>query len=175
MLYSKEIIAIIKTYIKEQKYDGHNNSFDFKLNIFYNICSCSGLPTIGYAKAFPTILKGLALTHYYNSGLRTYAFKAACDHVRNFFKGLEYYQKNLIIWNSITLQGTINKNPGKSVSECLQLLIDKLCKQQHTIDPVFRTPYILTNKLVTACQGVLACRIAVSNLLNNLSILINTL
>ena len=102
-LYSREIAAIIKTYIEEQKYDGHNDSFDFKLNIFHDICDRSGLPTIGYAKAFPTMLKGLALTHYYNSGLRTYAFKAACDHVRNFFKGPEYYQKNLIIWNSITL------------------------------------------------------------------------
>ena len=90
-LYSREITAIIKTYIEEQKYNSYNNSFDFKLNIFYDIYDRSRLPTIGYAKAFPIILKGLALTYYYNSRLRIYIFKAAYNYVRNFFKGLEYY------------------------------------------------------------------------------------
>jgi hypothetical protein len=71
--------------------------------------------------------------------------------MRNFFEGPEYYRKNLIEWNAVTLQSVINENPEKSVSQCLQLLIDKLCKQQHAIDIELRTPRILTNKLVTAC------------------------
>ena len=39
----------------------------------------------------------------------------------------------------------------------------------------FRTNRILTNKLVTACQGVPVCRIAVSNPLETLSQLISKL
>ena len=91
MLYNREIAAIIKIYIEEQKYNSYNNSFDFKLNIFYDIYNQSRLPINGYTKAFLIILKELALTYYYNLGLRTYAFKAACNYVRNFFKGPEYY------------------------------------------------------------------------------------
>ena len=57
--------------------------------------------------AFPTMLKGLAQQHYYNSGLSTKTFDAACAHIRNFFKGQEYYQKNLTEWNALTLQDFI--------------------------------------------------------------------
>ena len=81
MSYSKEIAAIIKTYTEEQKYDGLNDSFDFKLNIFYDIYNRSRLLPKGYTKAFPTMLKGLALAYYYNSGLRTYGFKATCNYI----------------------------------------------------------------------------------------------
>ena len=124
---------------------------------------------------FRSMLKGLAQAHYYNCSLSTKQFDAACTHMRNFFEGPEYYRKNLTEWNAISLQGVINDNPEKSVYQCLQLLIDKLCKQQHAIDIELRTPRILTNKLVTACQGVPACRIATSNPSEDLAALINKL
>jgi hypothetical protein len=125
--------------------------------------------------AFPTMLKGLAQAHYYNCSLSTKPFNAACTHMRNFFEGPEYYRKNLTEWNAITLQGIIDDNPEKSILQCSQLLIDKLCKQQHAIDVELRTTRILTNKLVTACQGVPACRIAISNPSEELATMINRL
>jgi hypothetical protein len=59
--------------------------------------------------------------------------------------------------------------------QSLQLLIDELCKLQHGINPEFRTPLFLTNKLIMACQGVPVCRIAVSDPGEDLSQLINKL
>ena len=35
--YSKQIINIAKIYIKKQTYGGINESFNYKLTIFYNI------------------------------------------------------------------------------------------------------------------------------------------
>jgi hypothetical protein len=125
--------------------------------------------------AFPTMLKGLAQDHYYNRTLSARTYSEACTHMRNFFEGPEFYRKNLAEWNATTLQGIIDANTDKPVHQCLQLLIDKLCKQQHGINPEFRTPLFLTNKLVMACQGVPACRIAVSNPGEDLSQLINKL
>jgi len=58
--YSKEVAIIVKIYTDNQKYDGVNNSFNFKLTIFYNIYKRSGLPLDGYIVAFPSMLKGLA-------------------------------------------------------------------------------------------------------------------
>ena len=58
-IYSKEVAIIAKIYTDNQKYNKVNNSFNFKLTIFYNIYKRSGLPLKGYIMAFPSILKGL--------------------------------------------------------------------------------------------------------------------
>jgi hypothetical protein len=153
-IYSKEVATIAKIYTDDQKYDGVSDSFDL---------------------AFPSMLKGLAQDHYYNSNLESRPFTEACNHMRQFFEGPEYYRKNLTEWNSMTLQGVMDENPDESIYQNFQLLIDKLLKQRHGLHPDFRTNRILTNKLVTACQGVPACRIAVSNPLEDLSQLISKL
>jgi hypothetical protein len=72
-----------------------DDSFDFNLTIFYNICNRSGLLPEGYMTAFLTMLKELAQAHFYNCNLSTKPFDAACIYMRNFFEGLEYYRKNL--------------------------------------------------------------------------------
>jgi hypothetical protein len=41
------------------------------------------------------MLNGLAKEHYYNSNLADRLFKDTCIYIQNFFKGPEYYQKNL--------------------------------------------------------------------------------
>ena len=56
---------MIKIYIKESKYRGDGDSFDFKLAIFYNICGYADVLYKAKAKAFPIILKGLVLNFYY--------------------------------------------------------------------------------------------------------------
>ena len=37
--YGKEIANVAKIYIEEQKYGSINESLDYKLTIFYNICN----------------------------------------------------------------------------------------------------------------------------------------
>jgi hypothetical protein len=101
--------------------------------------------------AFPTMLKGLAQDYYYSRSLSAKTYAEACTYIQNFFKGPEFYRKNLAEWNATTLQGIINANIDKPVYQCLQLLIDKLCKQQYGINPKFQMPLFPTNKLVIAC------------------------
>ena len=52
-------------YIEESKYRGNRDSFDFKLAIFYNIYRRANILYKAKAKAFLTMLKGLALDFYY--------------------------------------------------------------------------------------------------------------
>ena len=94
-LYTREITTIGKMYNDDQKYDGIGDSFDFKLSIFYDICRRCGLLPDGYMIAFPNMLKGLALSYYYSCNLSTKSFEIACESMRNFFEGPEYYRKNL--------------------------------------------------------------------------------
>ena len=37
--YGKEIVNVAKIYIEEQKYSSINESLNYKLTIFYNICN----------------------------------------------------------------------------------------------------------------------------------------
>jgi hypothetical protein len=91
----KKIATVAKVYINKQKYNRFT-SFDYKLTIFYNICKRSGLSCKEYTTIFLTMLKGLAKDHYYSNNLADKLFKDTCIYIQNFFKGLEYYQKNLI-------------------------------------------------------------------------------
>jgi hypothetical protein len=60
---------VAKIYIKEQKYNSINGSFNYKLTIFLDICNCVKLLEEGYLRAFLIMLKGLALDYFYNAKL----------------------------------------------------------------------------------------------------------
>jgi hypothetical protein len=87
---------VAKMYTDNQKYNGVNESFDFKLAIFKDICRRAGLQLDGYMIAFPTMLKGLAQDYYYNCSLSTKTYLEACTHMWNFFEGPKFYRKNLV-------------------------------------------------------------------------------
>lgn len=125
--------------------------------------------------AFPNMLSGLAQAQYYNANLAAKDFAGACAHLRNLFEGAEYYRKNLTVWNNMALQKLINKPEmqGKSIAQCFQQLVTELCRQQFSLHPDHRTQANLCNKVVTACQGVPACLIGVSNPSENLAETVN--
>ncbi len=64
---------------------------------------------------FPIMLKGLAQNYYYNCTLLARIYLETCTYMQNFFKGPEFYKKNLAGWNAITLQGIIDTNTDKPV------------------------------------------------------------
>jgi hypothetical protein len=52
-------------------------------------------------KAFPTILKGLALDYFYNNHMSKDSFNYVSTHLRGFFEGPGYQRRNLDRWNAI--------------------------------------------------------------------------
>ena len=78
--YKQELNIIIKMYIKESKYKGNKNSFNFKLAIFYNIYRYANILYKAKAKTFPTILKGLVLNFFYlNNTINKLSFQDICS------------------------------------------------------------------------------------------------
>lgn len=75
--------------------------------------------------------------------------------MRNFLEGQEYHRATHEKWNKTTFQAIISENPTKSVSECFNLLLDKLRKLQHGLHEM-RGKNFLQNKVITACS-VPAC------------------
>ena len=77
-------------YTEEQKYSNLNESLDFKLTIFYDIYNRVDVPLEVYLKAFPTMPKGMALEHFYNTKvvqIYDFNFEKVCVYVQNFFEG----------------------------------------------------------------------------------------
>jgi hypothetical protein len=115
-------------YEEENKYSGDNDNFDFKLAIFHDLCARADVPENAKSKAYPTMLRGSALDHYYTN-LRNTAqvvpFEQICNATRNYFEGPEYRQGMLAKWNSTTLKGIMEREEdlGKKASECFELLI----------------------------------------------------
>ena len=80
--YRRELSIIIKIYTKESKYGGNRDSFNFKLTIFYNIYGRTNVPYKAKAKAFPIMLKGLALNFFYlNNTINKSSFQDICSAV----------------------------------------------------------------------------------------------
>jgi hypothetical protein len=71
----------------------------------------------------------------------------------------------------------MNDNSEKQISiyQGFQILLSNLLKQHHGLHPELRTNMNLVNKLITACQGVPACRMAVADPPEDLAVLINKL
>ena len=99
------------------KYDGTSSHFDYKLTIFHNVCERVEFPREAYVRAFPIMLKGLAEAHYFNGMLSRLSYLDACNNMRAYFEGLEYYRSNLNKWNNITLDSFSVKHPDKSTWE----------------------------------------------------------
>jgi hypothetical protein len=103
------------------------------------------------------MLRSIALNFYYRNKATYTTFNGICNAIRNHFKGLEYKRGVLIKWNAITLKIVIIKSEGKSIEDCLQLLLNDLRYLQHGLDANLCNDDFLYNKLIVACQDVAAC------------------
>ncbi len=114
------------------KYSGENDNFDFKLIMFHDLYNRADILNNVKMKAFPTILRSLALNHYYANIINKYLnFNGIYNAITNYFEGPEYKRSVLSKWNSTSLRSVINNNVGKSTEECLQILILDLRYLQH--------------------------------------------
>ena len=118
--YGQEFNIIIKMYTEESKYRNNRDSFNFKLIIFYNIYRCVNILYKVKVKAFPIMLKGLALNFFYlNNTINKLSFQDICSTIQTYFEGLEYKKGILAYWNAILLKSIIDKSEGKLTADYL--------------------------------------------------------
>jgi hypothetical protein len=180
---ARDITNLAKLYTGiKQKYGGQDDNFDYHLTIFENNCSQVGIQDESMkAKAYSIMLKGQALDHFFtnlrNSDSGTTTFPDLCHATRNYFETTEYRRSQLNKWNATTLRTVItdSKNVGKSMKDCLQLLVAELRHIQPSLDSALRTDLFLHSKLITACQETQACQYACFKPSDTLSGLINDL
>jgi hypothetical protein len=191
---AKDIINLTQVYTTDQKYRGQSNNFDLKLTIFQNHCHQLSITnnTIK-AKAYSTMLKDEALTHFFtntnnlgSSNLLTHiapSFQELCHCTQSYFKNKEYQRAQLQLFNSLTLRQVIENsaNNGKTTKECFAILLSELRRLQAGLDALLRVDSLLHNRLILACQDQAACSYVcfklsptIPGLVNNLQSSIDT-
>ena len=113
--YGRGLSNLAKMYTEESKYSGENDNFDFKLTVFHDICSRADVPEEAKARAFPTMLHGLALDYYYSNvaiSTRILTLDDICRSIRAYFEGAEYKQGILARWNSRILKSVWTRMKG---------------------------------------------------------------
>ncbi|RKF60480.1 hypothetical protein OnM2_050041 [Erysiphe neolycopersici] len=173
--YRKEIAYLSKSYKAEQKYGGTGDNIDHKLTIFYHLCARNGIPEEAHTMALSVMLKGFALDHYFSANLSQLNFPKAIEHLCISFEGPGHNRANLDEWNRIKFTTIINANPGKPVLECLKILTNRLKELQYGLSKPLQTLEFLHDEMITACQGVPACKYAVADPPENLGALLNKL
>jgi hypothetical protein len=97
------------------------------------------------------MLYSITLNFYYKNKATYTTFNNIYNAIYNYFKGLEYKRGVLTKWNAITLKTVIIKNEGKSIGDCLQLLLNNLRHLQHGLNANLYNNDFLHNKLIVAC------------------------
>ena len=96
------------------------------------------------------MLRGITFNFYYGNKATYTTFNSIYNAIRNHFKGLEYKRGVLTKQNAITLKTVIIKSEGKSIEDCLQLLLNNLRYLQYSLNANLYNNDFLYNKLIVA-------------------------
>ncbi|RKF65529.1 putative glycosyl [Golovinomyces cichoracearum] len=155
----------MKLYNDEAKYGGSSSDlFDYKFETFCENCDMTCIGEEDRNRTFRFMLKKNALEHH-----------RALIRENN---GKEHEQMLLAKWNELSLQSIINEQEGsKDAEKALATLTTKLRTIQSGLNQSFRNSSYLYAKLLTACRGHPATRVACSTYSsnNNVTDLLNQL
>lgn len=155
--FGREITNLTRLYTDEVKYSGEQDNFDFKFEIFQNYCLRAGVPKQVYTIAIPTMLRGLALKYYFTHLKDLTLLENVCAGLKSYFEGDEYKRDILSKWNVITLKQVATQR-GLDTGQVFQKLIDEMWQLQRGLAKDLQNDTTFYNKLLTACQDVLACK-----------------
>jgi hypothetical protein len=160
MTTSKVLTDLSKLYCDNSKKFGGDlyDILDAKIKIFRDLCNKAGVLPNLYHDAYSTMLKDRAEQFYYDHlAERNLRFDEMVRQTKEFFHTVENRQLYLQEWRSTTYQRVIQSNPEKDLSQCLEIVIDKLQKIHKRLSSNYQADYNLAEQLINACQGVEAC------------------
>ena len=156
------IIQLSKIYSEDIKYSGSDDVFEWKYLIFQDYCRRVGLPQTELARraAFPSMLRGQALSYYYTNERYWQGHGInPKEGITTYFEGKEHQRSKQKEWSNISLQRTIDdeKNAGKSIKECLEIMLQNLQKLYYGLPHDMRNETQHHFKIVEATRGHPAC------------------
>ena len=175
--HSKELAALSKMYTNDDKYGGSpTESLNYKFTIFMDLCKRAEIPQETLPKAFPSMLRSMALEHYYSScqghGL---TLQQLFQRFQAHFEEEEHRRNMLREWNSINLRTLIRASPDKNKGTVFTEMTHQLRQIQRSLDPKFQSDSTLRNRIISSCSNVPAYSFAVLQQTTNIPGLINNI
>ena len=158
--YLKELVNLAKLYNKDHQYSGEGlDNFDYKLKLFLMSCKKARLSKEELPSAISIMLKRAVLDFYYANQSKTATINNICTAIQANFEGKQHKINLLQEWNGIRLQTIVNneKNKGKKLSECFDMMVERMRLLQHGLDKGLQDERFYYNQLMIACKGVEAC------------------
>ncbi|KAL0929723.1 uncharacterized protein CTRU02_215366 [Colletotrichum truncatum] len=160
----KQLTEFAKLYPDDMKYSGDMyDVLEKKMPVFVDHCRMLGIHTSQYNRALPLILKGIAKTYFYAS-IKVINpqpnFETMINQLKSHFETRERQQAYVTQWNTTTLPQIIRDNPGKTKSECFDILCDKLSKIQPGLPQQDHNDRSLHTQLLHACRDIPECAMA---------------
>ncbi|KAF6810363.1 hypothetical protein CMUS01_13478 [Colletotrichum musicola] len=156
-----------KLYTDKMKYGGGpSDIFKTKVIIFRDNCYKAGIPQTKWGGAFSVMLKGRALVYYYHyiyDPDNLLSFHDAGIVMRSHFESDKSRQAHLNSWQNTTFVSIIQDNPGKTKTEALEILFDKLSLLQQAFPNAQQTNQGLRDQVLSACRRVKECDTALFN------------
>ncbi|POS82943.1 hypothetical protein EPUL_006241, partial [Erysiphe pulchra] len=175
--YGKELANLAKMYNINEKYGGTSTeSFNYKFNMFLDSCSRAQLAENALPLAFPIMLKLTALEFYYSScqGFNL-TIEQLIQKFQDQFEGEEYRRNALLNWNNTNLRTWLRQNTDLPKSTVFNNMIEHLRQIQRGLDQEYQSDSALRNKIITACNNVAACSLAVLQPATAITSLINNI
>ena len=136
--YAKKIENMKKLYKNDMKYSKNNDNFVHKLSIFHHFCDKSNIPYEIRSKTFSSMFKSFAFDYYLTNVnmLKHVSLNQLCIFICTHFEKSINVKNNRIKWNQITLKSIMSKqkNEGKSMIDCLNILVNELRHLQHDLN-----------------------------------------
>ncbi|KHJ30472.1 hypothetical protein EV44_g3721 [Erysiphe necator] len=160
----------------EKKYGGWNDSLDYKMEMYKDICDINQFPVDCRMNGLMLALKELALSEFRNhrndEGM---TFEGMIEHFRICYEGMDFKRSELQAWNSISYKLVREQNPSKLPSECVIILVDLLNEKRRGLDASQKTDDAMHTRLTNACWGIPEFQSALSAPSPHLSTFINQL
>lgn len=161
--FSYAVMSVLKAYNHDAyKYSGSlDDTFETKFTLFNERCDQADIPHEKRHLAFSAMLSGAALNFYLSH------VKNSCttlpemtSKMRERFITQESVLALTREWESVTLLEYQDKYPNKMLSEVFGILVARLQELQLCLPRSFHSDDLLKNRLLNACTGVEACRLA---------------
>ena len=161
---------------EDKKYGGWNDSLDYKLDMYKDICDINQCPIDRRMDGLMLALREPALSqfraHRHDVGM---TFEGMINHFRQCYEGIDFKRSELQAWHTITYKLIKEQNQTKSPSECVVILVDALNAKRRSLDPSQRTDDAMHTRLTNACWGIPEFQSALSAPSSHLPTFINQL
>ncbi|KAI6246155.1 hypothetical protein HI914_05817 [Erysiphe necator] len=125
---------------EDKKYNGWNDSLDYKMEMYKDICDINQCPLDREFRA-----------HRHDVGM---TFEGMINHFRGCYEGIDFKRSELQAWHTISYKLIKEQNQNKPPSECVVILVDALNAKRRSLDPSQRTDDAMHTRLTNACWEI---------------------